>query len=72
LAKNQAALTYFVRRGKGEMYRRSMLQVDPASLESDIFGALVLDCQIAVISEDVIEDGVRTELYKMFILMVCY
>jgi len=45
--------------------------VDPASLESDIFGTLVLDCQIAVISEEFVEDEVRTKLYKMFILMVC-
>jgi len=53
------------------VYRRSVLQVDPASLESDIFGTLVLDCQIAVISEEFVEDEVRTKLYKMFILMVC-
>jgi hypothetical protein len=67
LTKDQTPLTYFVRQGKGETYRRSLLHVNPASLESDTFGALVLDCQIDVISEDFIEDGVRRILYKTFI-----
>jgi hypothetical protein len=53
------------------MYSRSILQVDPVSLESRIFGNLVLDCLIAVISKYFVEDGVRTKLCKMFILIVC-